>query len=66
MILNKKKQMTENLRFTTIRWKWIESLEAPVVQHMVTQEMMSKSEIFAQVTVRIHSKQVNEYIKIII
>ena len=50
--------MTENLRFTTVRWKWIESLEAPVVQHMVTQEMMSKSELFAQVTVRIHSKQV--------
>jgi len=50
--------MTENMRLKTIRWKWIESLEAPIVQHMVTQEMVTKSEIFAQVTVRIHSRQV--------
>lgn len=50
--------MTENMRLKTIRWKWIESLEAPTVIHMITQEMLSKSELFAQVTVRIHSKQV--------
>lgn len=50
--------MTENMKFKTIRWKWIESLEQPVVQHIVTREMITKEEIFAQVTVRIHSKQV--------
>lgn len=50
--------MTENMRFKTIRWKWIESIEEPVVLHMVTQEMITKSELFAQVTVRMHSKQV--------
>lgn len=50
--------MTENMKFKTIRWKWIESLEQPVVQHVVTREMLSKSDIFAQVTVRLHSRQV--------
>ena len=50
--------MTENMRFKTIRWKWIESLEPPTVLHMVTQELITKAELFAQVTVRIHSKQV--------
>ncbi len=48
-----------NMKFKTIRWKWIESLEQPTVQHIITREMLNKSTIYGQVTVRLHSKQVN-------
>lgn len=50
--------MYHNLKFKTIRWKWIESLEEPVVKHLVTREMLVKTDLYAQITVRIHSKQV--------
>ncbi len=48
-----------NMKFKTIRWKWVEPIEAPKVVHLVTREMLKKSNIYAQITVRIHSKQVN-------
>ena len=47
-----------NMKFKTIRWKWIESLEEPTVQQIVTREMLNKSTIYGQVTVRFHTKQV--------
>lgn len=51
-------KMWTNMKYKTIRWKWIEGIEEPKVVNIVTREMMSKSNIFAQVTVRFHSKQI--------
>jgi large subunit ribosomal protein L45 len=45
------------MRYKTIRWKWIEPLEQPTVANIISREMMSKSNIFGQITVRMHSKQ---------
>jgi len=44
-------------KFKTVRWKWVEALEPTQVVHVVTREMLSKSNIYAQITVRMHSKQ---------
>lgn len=46
------------MKFKTVRWKWLESLEEPVVKHIVTREMLNAATLYAQVTVRLHSKQV--------
>ena len=46
------------MKYKTIKWQWVESLEAPQVTHITTREMVSKNDLFAQITVRIHSKQV--------
>lgn len=46
------------MKYKTIRWKWIEPLEEPQVKHVVTRELLNKSDLFAQVTVRMHSKQI--------
>jgi large subunit ribosomal protein L45 len=50
--------MWTKMKFKTIRWKLVETLEPPVVKHMVTRELLSKKDLFGQVTVRIHTKQV--------
>lgn len=50
--------MWVNMRYKTMRWKFIETLEQPVVTHLTSREMLDKKDIFAQVTVRIHSKQI--------
>ena len=52
------KKMWYANKFKTVRWKWVESIEPPEFVHVVTREMLSKSNIYAQVTVRMHSKQV--------
>lgn len=46
-------------RYKTIRWKWIEEIEPPEIVHAVTRELESKRNIYGQVTVRMHSKQVS-------
>lgn len=51
-------KMWVNMRYKTMRWKWIEPLEQTVVKHLITREMVNKSDMFAQVTVRLHSKQI--------
>lgn len=50
-------KMWVNMKFKTIRWKWIESLEEPSVKHVITREMLNASTLYGQVTVRLHSKQ---------
>lgn len=52
--------MYYNFKFKTVRWQWVEALEEPVVKHIVTRELMSKDAVFAQVTVRFHSRQVKK------
>lgn len=49
--------MWTNMKFKTIRWQWIESLEEPSVKHIVTREMLNASTLYGQITVRFHSKQ---------
>jgi large subunit ribosomal protein L45 len=50
--------MVHGLETKTIRWKFVQSLEAPRVVHVRTTEIMSKDNLYAQVTVRFHSQQV--------
>lgn len=50
-------EMIHNTRDKTIRWKFIKSLEPPKVIHSRCTEMISKENVFAQVTVRFHTQQ---------
>jgi large subunit ribosomal protein L45 len=50
--------MYDPMKYKTMKWTWIESLEAPTVTHIITREMISKNDIYGQITVRLHSKQV--------
>ena len=51
--------MTFGLETKTFRWNFIESIEPARVVHVRTTDMMSKDNMYGQVTVRFHSKQVN-------
>jgi len=53
------KEMTWKLEKKSFRWKYIESLEAPRVVHVRTTEMLSKENVYAQVTVRLLTRQVS-------
>lgn len=46
-----------NTRGKTIRWKFLESLEPPRVSHIRCVELLSKQNVYAQITVRFHTKQ---------
>lgn len=50
-------EMVDNTKLKTIRWKFIESLEFPRVVHMRHESFMKKEDIFAQATVRFHTRQ---------
>lgn len=50
-------EMIHNARDKTIRWKFIKSLELPYVIHARCTDIISKENIFGQVTVRFHSQQ---------
>ncbi|XP_028267611.1 large ribosomal subunit protein mL45 [Parambassis ranga] len=50
-------EMTRGNRYKSIRWRFIESLEAPRVVHARCTDMVSKGNLYGQVTVRMHSKQ---------
>jgi len=49
--------MTDDTRKCTLRWQFIKSLEAPRVVHARCTEVITKDNIFAQVTVRFHTQQ---------
>ncbi|KAK7930098.1 hypothetical protein WMY93_006493 [Mugilogobius chulae] len=51
-------EMTRGNRYKTIRWKFLESLEPPRVVHARCPDMVSKGNLYGQVTVRMHSKQI--------
>ncbi|XP_045207551.2 probable 39S ribosomal protein L45, mitochondrial [Mercenaria mercenaria] len=55
--LNAFNLMTHNMDRMTFRWEFVESLHPPKVVHVVCKEVTVKDVYFAQVTVRIHSKQ---------
>lgn len=50
-------EMMHNVKQTTIRWKFLQSLEPPRVVHARQHHMVSNENIFAQVTVRLHTQQ---------
>jgi len=50
-------EMVKGFRFKTIRWKFLESIEKPRVVHIRCTDMISKGNLYGQVTVRMHTKQ---------
>lgn len=51
-------EVLNNVKNKTIRWKFIKSIEPPQVAHVRVTEVISKENIFAQITVRFHTQQV--------
>ncbi|GFV20718.1 probable 39S ribosomal protein L45, mitochondrial [Trichonephila clavipes] len=51
-------EMFENVKNKTIVWKFIQQLEHPRIVHIRTAEMGSKTNMFAQITVRLHTQQI--------
>ena len=52
--------MGRGLRYKTLRWKWIEDIEPSYVVAIKSGEIL-KGMTMAQITVRMHSKQVSYY-----
>ncbi|XP_037868046.1 large ribosomal subunit protein mL45 isoform X2 [Bombyx mori] len=50
-------EFRHNSHLKTIRWKFLESLEPPRVVHARCTDVISKENIFGQVTVRFHTRQ---------
>lgn len=50
-------EMMHNVRYTTIRWKFLKSLEPPRVVHARQTNLVSEQNLFAQITVRFHTQQ---------
>ncbi|XP_072516520.1 large ribosomal subunit protein mL45 [Salminus brasiliensis] len=50
-------EMVRGNRFKTLRWSFIESLEPPRLVHARCPDMISKGNLYGQVTIRMHSRQ---------
>ncbi|KAM6972745.1 large ribosomal subunit protein mL45 [Aplochiton taeniatus] len=50
-------EMTRGNRSKTLRWRFLESLEPPRVVHARCPDMVSKGNLYGQVTLRMHSRQ---------
>ena len=50
--------MTEGLEMKTLQWTYEGAIEPPRVVHIRTTHMVSKDNIYAQVTVRLYTQQV--------
>ncbi|XP_075702666.1 large ribosomal subunit protein mL45 [Rhinoderma darwinii] len=50
-------EMVRGNRYRTIRWSFVESLEPPRIVQVRCPEMVTKGNLYGQVTVRMHSKQ---------
>lgn len=50
-------EFRHNAALKTIRWKFLESLEPPRIVHARCTDVISKENIFGQVTVRFHTRQ---------
>lgn len=51
-------EMIHGLEKKTVRWQFVKSVEPPRVVHVRTTEMLSKQNLYAQVTVRLHTQQI--------
>ncbi|NXB90635.1 RM45 protein, partial [Vidua chalybeata] len=49
--------MVRGNRYRTIRWGFVESLEPPRVVHVRCESVLSRGNLYGQVTVRMHSRQ---------
>ncbi|XP_010887508.1 39S ribosomal protein L45, mitochondrial [Esox lucius] len=50
-------EMVRGNRYKTLRWRFVESLEPPKVVHARCPDMVTKGNLYGQVTVRMHSRQ---------
>ncbi|XP_037944890.1 probable 39S ribosomal protein L45, mitochondrial [Teleopsis dalmanni] len=50
-------EMMHNVKDKTIHWKFLKSLEPPRVVHARVTDIITKENMFAQITVRFHSQQ---------
>ncbi|NWU32650.1 RM45 protein, partial [Dyaphorophyia castanea] len=50
--------MVRGNRYKTIRWRFLESLEPPRVVHVRCEGIMNRGNLYGQVTVRMHSRQI--------
>jgi len=51
-------ELVHGLEKASLRWSFVESVEPPKVVQVRVEELMSKENLFAQVTVRMHTKQI--------
>ncbi|XP_041258279.1 39S ribosomal protein L45, mitochondrial [Onychostruthus taczanowskii] len=51
--------MVRGNRYKTIRWSFVESLEPPRVVHVRCEGVLNRGNLYGQVTVRMHSRQVS-------
>lgn len=57
-------EVIHNIESTTIHWKYLETIELPRIVHARCTDVISKDNLFGQVTVRFHTKQVKSKLKI--
>ncbi|NXX38166.1 RM45 protein, partial [Tricholaema leucomelas] len=50
--------MVRGNRYKTIRWSFVESLEPPRVVHLRCDSIVNRGNLYGQVTVRMHTRQV--------
>nr|XP_021401148.1 39S ribosomal protein L45, mitochondrial [Lonchura striata domestica] len=50
--------MVRGNRYRTIRWRFVESLEPPRVVHVRCEGVLNRGNLYGQVTVRMHSRQI--------
>ncbi|NXE70500.1 RM45 protein, partial [Calcarius ornatus] len=50
--------MVRGNRYRTIRWRFLESLEPPRVVHVRCEGVLNRGNLYGQVTVRMHSRQI--------
>ncbi|KFQ22201.1 hypothetical protein N331_05793, partial [Merops nubicus] len=51
-------EMVRGNRYKTIRWSFVESLEPPRVVHVRCDSLVNRGNLYGQVTVRMHSRQI--------
>ncbi|NWW93006.1 RM45 protein, partial [Rhynochetos jubatus] len=51
-------EMVRGNRYKTIRWSFVESLEPPRVVHLRCDSIVSRGNLYGQVTVRMHTRQI--------
>ncbi|XP_050186759.1 39S ribosomal protein L45, mitochondrial [Myiozetetes cayanensis] len=51
-------EMVRGNRYKTIRWSFVESLEPPRVVHVRCDSVMNRGNLYGQVTVRMHTRQI--------
>ncbi|NXJ71879.1 RM45 protein, partial [Rostratula benghalensis] len=51
-------EMVRGNRYKTIRWSFVESLEPPRVVHVRCDSLINRGNLYGQVTVRMHTRQV--------